>query len=306
MKHDVPSSTPSRRKGTRALLAAGTIAAGTVLLAACGEGSPTDGATAEGKEPQAALHSHIHGLGIDPGDGRLYVATHEGIYTADDKGSPQLVGESRDDFMGFTVTGAKTFLASGHPAPGSDQPGNHGLIKSTEAGKSWRTASLKGEADFHSLDHAKGTTYGYDSTGGLLRVSKDGTNWQDRARLQALDFAVNPADPSRLVATTAEGVARSTDGGATFGPGQGTGMEFLSWASPDSLFGVDFTGALSISSDGGTTWTKTATVPGGQPQALTAVDERHILAATQDGIYESQDAGKSFTKRLSVASGSHH
>ncbi|MFJ8670287.1 WD40/YVTN/BNR-like repeat-containing protein [Streptomyces sp. NPDC093600] len=321
-----PSSTHSRRKRTRGLLAAGAIAAATVLLAACGEGSPSDGAAAPGEEPQPALHSHIHGLGIDPEDGRLYVATHEGIYIADDKGSPQLVGDSRDDFMGFTVTGAKTFLASGHPAPGSDQPDNHGLaflasghpapgsdqpdnhglIKSTDAGKSWKTASLKGEADFHSLEHAKGITYGYDSTGGLLRVSKDGTTWQDRARLQALDFAVNPADPNQLVATTAEGVARSTDGGATFAPGQGPGMEFLSWASPESLFGVDFTGALSISSDGGSTWKKTATVPGGQPQALTAVDEQHILAATQDGIYESRDAGETLTKRLSVASGDHH
>ncbi|MET9955429.1 F510_1955 family glycosylhydrolase [Streptomyces sp. NPDC006339] len=301
-----PSSTPFPRKRTHGLLAPGAIAAATVLLAACGGGSPSDSAAAPGEEPQPALHSHIHGLGIDPEDGRLYVATHEGIYTADDKGSPQLVGNSRDDFMGFTVTGAKTFLASGHPAPGSDQPDNHGLIKSTDAGKSWKTASLKGEADFHSLDHAKGITYGYDSTGGLLRVSKDGTTWQDRARLQALDFAVNPADPNQLVATTAEGVARSTDGGATFAPGQGPGMEFLSWASPESLFGVDFTGALSISSDGGSTWKKTASVPGGQPQALTAVDEKHILAATQDGIYESRDAGKTFTKRLSVASGDHH
>ncbi|MFD0367967.1 F510_1955 family glycosylhydrolase [Streptomyces sp. NPDC127114] len=301
-----PSSPPSRRQRTRALLVAVSVAAGTVLLAACGQDIAADGAAAQAKEPQPALHSHIHGLGIDPGDGRLYVATHEGLYTPDGKGSPQLVGDSRDDFMGFTVAGAKTFLASGHPAPGSDQPGNHGLIKSTDAGKSWKAASLQGEADFHALEQSKGVIYGYDSTGGVLRVSKDGATWQDRARLQALDFAVNPTDPSRLVATTTEGVARSTDAGASFGRGQGPGMEFLSWASPHSLFGVDFTGALSVSSDGGTNWTKTAVVPGGQPQALTAVDEQHILAATQDGVYESRDAGKTFTKRLSVASGDHH
>ncbi|MEU7011592.1 hypothetical protein [Streptomyces sp. NPDC046332] len=95
------------------------------------------------------------------------MATHEGIFTADDAGDPQLVGDSRDDFMGFTVIGAKTFLASGHPAPGSDLPANHGLIKSTDAGKSWQTSSLKGEADFHSLDSAQGPIYGYDSTNGL-------------------------------------------------------------------------------------------------------------------------------------------
>ncbi|MET9799611.1 hypothetical protein [Streptomyces sp. NPDC006368] len=34
---------------------------------------------------------------------------------------------------------------------------NLGLIKSTDAGKSWQTTSLKGEADFHALEHAKGT-----------------------------------------------------------------------------------------------------------------------------------------------------
>lgn len=299
---------PFRRPRTRSLCAVGSVVTGALLLAACGDSTPDGGAAAggEGSKPAPALHSHIHGLGVDPEDGRLYVATHEGIFTPDNGGGPQLVGDSRDDFMGFTVAGAKTFLASGHPAPGSNQPDNHGLIKSTDAGETWKTASLKGEADFHSLDYAKGVIYGYDGTGGVLRMSEDGTNWKARARLQALDFAVNPSDPSQVVATTADGVARSTDGGATFGPGEGAGMEFLSWASPGSLFGVDFTGALSISSDGGANWKKTASVPGGQPQALTAVDERHILAATQDGIYESQDAGKTFAKRLSVASGDHH
>ncbi|MEU2233527.1 hypothetical protein [Streptomyces vietnamensis] len=45
------------------------------------------------------------------------MAAHEGIFTPDDAGDPQLVGDSRDDFMGFTVIDANTFLASGHPAP---------------------------------------------------------------------------------------------------------------------------------------------------------------------------------------------
>ncbi|MDN3294337.1 exo-alpha-sialidase [Streptomyces ficellus] len=300
---------PSRRPHRRRPAAVGTAAAGALLLAACGGGATTTGGDApaggHGPEHAPAVHSHIHGLGIDPDGGGLYVATHEGIFTADASGRPQPVGESKDDFMGFTVAGKGTFLASGHPAPGGDQPGSHGLIKSTDAGKSWKTTSLKGEADFHALDYAKNTIYGYDSSGGLLRVSEDGVTWQDRARLQALDIAVNPADPDLIVATTSEGVARSADGGRTFAPGRLPAMEFVSWASPDALFGVDFTGALSVSADGGATWKKTATVPGGQPQALTAVNARHILAATQNGVYESKDAGKTFTKRLAVADGGH-
>ncbi|MGW2564484.1 hypothetical protein ACWCXB_35890 [Streptomyces sp. NPDC001514] len=41
-------------------------------------------------------------------------------------------------------------------------------------------------------------------------------------------------------------------------------------------------------------------------QALTAVDAEHVLAATQDGVYESPDGGRTFTKRLEVAAGDGH
>ncbi|MEV6326696.1 hypothetical protein [Streptomyces sp. NPDC051909] len=41
-------------------------------------------------------------------------------------------------------------------------------------------------------------------------------------------------------------------------------------------------------------------------QSLTAVDGRHILAATEDGVYESTDAGKTCTQRLTVTNGGHH
>lgn len=34
--------------------------------------------------------------------------------------------------------------------------------------------------------------------------------------------------------------------------------------------------------------------------------DRRVLAASQDGVYESTDGGKSFTKRLAVASGDAH
>lgn len=79
----------------------------------------------------------------------------------------------------------------------------------------------------------------------------------------------------------------------------------MSWAKPDALYGIDPSGCLNRSTDGETTWKKTTTVPGGQPQALSVVDARRILAATQDGVYESQDSGKTFTKRLAVSSGNH-
>ncbi|MBV7697344.1 F510_1955 family glycosylhydrolase [Streptomyces sp. TRM70350] len=280
--------------------AAATAAALTLALtvAACSDGKDgTDASAASGTRV-----SHIHGLGLDPSDQRLYVATHEGVYTSDADGDAQLVGDSKDDFMGFTVAGEKTFYASGHPASG----GNKGLIKSTDAGKTWTSLSLSGESDFHALDHAHGTVYGYDAANALLRTTKDGTTWKDGARLEALDIAVSPNNPSLILATTAEGIARSTDGGRTFADGEEPVLAFLSWKAADALYGIDQAGVLKRSSDGGATWKKVSTVPGGPPQALTAVGAEHLLAATQDGVYESKDGGKTFRKRLAVESSGGH
>jgi photosystem II stability/assembly factor-like uncharacterized protein len=271
-------------------------------LTACGGNADTP--PAESPEAGVAV-SHIHGLGIDPADGLMYVATHEGVISVEDDGSTKRAGDTAD-YMGFTVKGPNTFLGSGHPARGGGDHANRGLIESTDSGKTWKTLSLGGEADFHALEYAHNTVYGYDSTNGLLRVSKDGKTWDDRAELTALDIAVSPDDPDLVLATTQAGVAKSTDGGKTFGPGAEPVMAYLSWAGPDALYGIDPTGALHRSTDSGKTWKKMGTVPGGQPQALTAVSADRVLTATQDGVYETRDGGRTFTERVPVTPAAGH
>ncbi|MET8825686.1 F510_1955 family glycosylhydrolase [Streptomyces sp. NPDC004610] len=280
--------------------AAATGVALAVTLTACSSGTGT-GADAD---PAEVTVSHVHGLGIDPADGLLYVATHEGVVAVDEGGGARRVSD-KADYMGFTVAGAGTFLGSGHPAPGGDGPGNRGLIESTDSGTTWRTRSLAGTTDFHALEYAHDTVYGYDSTNGVLRVSADRTTWDTRAELAALDIAVSPADPELVLATTESGIARSTDGGRTFTEGSAPVMGFLSWPRATVLYGLDQSGALHRSADGGANWTPSGTVPGGPPQALTAVDADRILAATQDGVYESRDGGRTFTARLPVSGTAH-
>lgn len=270
-----------------------------LTLTACSQEPTADDA------PTATL-SHIHGLGVR-GD-TLYVATHDGVHTPDAAGRPTLVGDRRDDFMGFTVTASGAFLASGHPAPGTGGPADLGLVESTDAGRTWHEKSLGGEVDFHSLDTAPDSTvYGHDSANGRLRVSPDGVTWEDRAALRALDIAVSPAAPDTVLATTETGVARSADGGRTFAPGKGQVLSYVSWGAPDALFGIDPSGVLFRGTDTGTgsgvRWARVTTVPGGAPQALTVVDARRLLAATQDGVYESRDGGLTFERRVTVASG---
>ncbi|MFB7587123.1 F510_1955 family glycosylhydrolase [Streptomyces sp. NPDC056169] len=286
-----------------AATAAVTVLTLTLALTACTQEPPA--ADSRDGSPGTAL-SHIHGLGLR-GD-TLYVATHDGIHTPDATGRPTLVGDRRDDFMGFTITATGTFLASGHPAPGSGGPADLGLVESTDAGRTWHEKSLGGEVDFHSLDTAPdATVYGYDSANARLRVSPDGVTWEDRAALRALDIAVSPASGETVLATTETGVARSADGGRTFAPGTGQVLSYVSWGAPDALFGVDPSGVLFRGTDTGkgaaVRWARVAAVPGGAPQALTVVDARRLLVATQDGVYESRDGGRTFERRVAVASG---
>ncbi|GAA3824521.1 F510_1955 family glycosylhydrolase [Streptomyces phyllanthi] len=286
------------RRAVRPLLVIAGTSITSLVLTSCAGGTTEAGSAADTSESSAML-SHVHGLGVGLADGRVYVATHNGLYTVAKGGKPKLVGDRKDDFMGFTVTSENTFIASGHGAEGSGRPGNLGLIESKDAGRTWTSRSLEGDADFHSLDSAKGMVYGYE--GGRIRISSDLKSWDDRASLEALDVTVSPSG-AKLLATTAEGVATSTDGGRSFGKGTEPVQAFLSWPVEESLFGIDTSGKLSSSADGGKTWKELTTVPGGQPQALTAVNADRILAATMTGVYESRDGGKTFTELAPLAS----
>lgn len=113
------------------------------------------------------------------------------------------------------IAGPNRFLASGHPAPGQGGPPHLGLIESTDAGATWTTLSLPGQADFHALRFRHNTVYGYNSVGGQLVASTDKTTWQTRASMPLRDFDVSPTDQQMLLATTETGLQRSSDGGGT-------------------------------------------------------------------------------------------
>ncbi|MDP8969045.1 MAG: glycoside hydrolase [Actinomycetota bacterium] len=269
------------------LLAAGVIIGGALLSGCAGTG----GTTATGAS--SVEFGHVHGLGVNPADGARYVASHEGLFRVGPDGRAESVGPTRD-LMGFTVVGPDTFLSSGHPGPDEDVPNPLGLAISRDAGRSWTPVSLSGEVDFHSLTTSSGTIFGYDSHGLLLVSADGGRSWQQRAALRALDIAVDPRSPQTVLATTETGVATSRDGGQSFSPGNGMPLAYLSWPEPGSLYGLDTAGAVYASSDGGATWNQVGAVPGGRPQALTAIDQRQVLAATAGGVYESRDGGRTF------------
>lgn len=248
-------------------------------------------------ETAATPIGHIHGIGIDPADGRLYIGAHLGVFGVSPDGVVEPVGEQRHDTMGFTVAGPNRFLASGHPDLTSDGPPHLGLIESDDAAETWTTLSLEGEADFHALEAVKGRIWGADSLNARLVTSVDGRRWEPVAEGQFGDVAVNPADPGRALATDQTGRLRAydSDGGEQDLPAAPV-LIYLDWVGPDQVVGLAPDGTAHLSRDRGATWQAAGTVPG-QPSALEA-DDRGWYAASDTGLYVSTDSGDTWTPLL--------
>jgi hypothetical protein len=243
----------------------------------------------------AANLEHVHGVGVDPADGAVYAGSHYGLFRLTDDGDVEgPIADRVQDYMGFTVAGPGHFLASGHPGEGQGGPGALGLIESTDAGRTWTTRSLAGEADFHALEYRHGTVYGFNSMTGEFMVSTDLETWETRAALPMGDFAVDPDDADTIMATTEQGPALSTDGGRSFEPVDGAPFLILvSWAD-GALVGVDPEGVVYVGGDVPASFVRTGTL-GGPPEALDAESATTIHAAAHGRLLRSEDGGKTFT-----------
>jgi len=295
------STATGSRSGARPVLLAATAAlaavavVGVVVLIGNDE-SESDATTAPGAPFGMA---HVHGLGIDPQDGALLAGTHYGAFRVDQDGRVEQVGPTQD-VMGFTVAGADHYLASGHPgAEQADAPPNLGLIESTDGGATWDSLSLRGEADFHTLEARHDRVYG--NSGGRLMVSRDKQTWDERASISIADLAVSPDDPDTVIATTEQGLSVSADGGETFTPvSDAPVMVLVTWTDQGTIVGVDPQGAVHVSDDRGTSWERRGTA-GGQPAALTATADAVYVATVDGRIVESTDGGRTFDVRYQEA-----
>lgn len=298
-----PSSSSRRRPGNsrwerRLFIAAATVAAPVLLWAGIRvAGREGDSSSVIVDDPGV---SHVHGLGVNPADGTLYIATHHGTFRLGLDRTVKRVGESYQDTMGFTVAGANRFLGSGHPDTEGfrrGQPPRLGLIESNDAGETWRSVSLAGEVDFHGLAFTHGRVYGWDSGSGRFMVSSDSRTWETRSALPLSGFAVDPADEAHIVGAGPDGVVESRDGGRSWAKKPGPVVLVLSWEAGAGLVGVSEDGAVHRSPDGAATWSHVGKLPG-PPQALLATAEAWYAAAADDGgttgIYRSNDAGRNW------------
>jgi hypothetical protein len=246
---------------------------------------------------------HVHGLGVNPRDGALFIATHTGLFRAapGERRAQRVAGRSQDT-MGFSVLGPDRFLGSGHPDLREDLPPYLGLIRSNDAGKTWKPMSLLGKADFHVLEAHDAVVYGYGSAWPsqrrLFLVSADGgRRWTElRPPARLVSLALDPRDARRLLAAGPRGLFGSRDGGRSWSAVPGApGM--LAWPTPDRLYRVRADGTIDVSRDTARTWARVGEV-GGQPGAFEAAAAQDLYVALHDGtVKHSTDGGRHWTLR---------
>ncbi len=282
---------PLNRRTLLTGVGAGLAAA--LALAGCSQGAPPQPkSVAAGALPG----EHVHGISRDPGSGKVNLATHEGLFVLQPDASWKQVGPTVD-FMSFAITGPGTFYASGHPADGVDLPAPVGLIKSTDAGRTWAVQSLGGQSDFHALTASSRGVMGFD---GVLRVTSDGKSWaQGGLSVEPRSLASAP-DGSRVLATTDQGLLGSTDGGGTWAPQASAPPVFLTaWADSKTVVGLTSDGGLALSEDAGVSW-RTSPAQLSKGAAICASRDKagalEILVVTDTGVVKSSDNGVTFTE----------
>ncbi|MFE6561529.1 F510_1955 family glycosylhydrolase [Nocardioides sp. NPDC057767] len=274
-----------------------TIVVATALLStACGADPRSDRPADDGRTENATRVGHIHGLGVDPADDTLYVATHFGLFRVDETGEAERVADRWQDTMGFTVVGPGHFLGSGHPDMTEDLPPHLGLIESTDAGESWTPLALQGEADFHILEPAGEILYAYDSTSGRLLRTEDRKQFEEILTGDLVSVAATE-NAEQLYATTGKGRLISID--ASTGRTQeldGPATAYVDITAEGDLVGIGPDGVVRVGDDTGQSWQEAGSI-GGPPAAFT-ITEQGWYAATAEEAYRSSDDGESWKRVL--------
>ena len=176
-----------------------------VAVAGCGDQAGPDRPAAAISDPGPV---HVHGLGVDPADGALFVATHTGLFrAAAGEQRAQRVAGRQQVTMGFAVVGPGRFLGSGHPDLSEKLPPFLGLIESHDAGHTWKPVSLLGKVDFHVLEANGPRIYGYGSDfktrePRFLTSSDAGRRWERLDEPEPLiSLAIDPCNARRLLAS---------------------------------------------------------------------------------------------------------
>jgi len=274
-------------------------------LVACGG---EDSGASEGRQlavpwvdPDGDL-PYIGSLSVNPADGTLLLGTNTGLFEIPPEGGTpaRLIGDlSTPDGSGkisesvvARFTGPDELIGSGHPRKGSTLPPALGIIRSSDAGRTWKPISGLGSSDYHVLalsgDLLVAPLFGQAQ----ISVSRDGgRNFEARsAPMPLVDLAADPGDSARWAATSEQGIFVTVDEGRTWRQREPTPNVRLAWAGSRELYRNDPGGPVKVSADGGETWQDRGNT-GGEPHALTVDGQGTLFAAAFDGTVQRSDDG---------------
>lgn len=287
-----PSISPAYATG-RAACAAALV----FLLASCTPAStPVSNQASRPADAPNQPFAHVHGMAVDSDTEEVALATHDGLFGLG-SGTPEKIGPAID-LMGFAPAGNDHYYASGHPAVETGLPEPAGLLRSQDGGETWQSISLGGVSDFHALTVTRTGIIGFD---GALKTTADLETWTTRES-GFTPYHLSSTPTSNIVlATTPNGVHRSTDGGKTWAePSGGPVLLMTAFATASTAIGVEPDGTVHLSSDAGRSWQATGTVTG-QPSALAASgpnEHPQIWVATPTGIEHSVNGGETFSTEI--------
>jgi photosystem II stability/assembly factor-like uncharacterized protein len=255
------------------------------------------------------LGSGIRQIAADPADPRAMtaVSTQGDVYRSVDAGRfwsrlPHRVDEELDPVVASLETAAGTIYVGGRY-----------LYFSRDNGETWiNTTPVQGYIPSITVDPTDPRTVWFATSEGLWKTADAG---------ETFTLALNPPYEIGSAGVTAVGVApsrpaavyaganrrsySSQDGGATWQPGGDAGVGDLialavDPANPAKVYATG-PGGIALSQDGGATWTVLAERLAASSLIL---GPGTLFAGTYgDGLYASQDAGRSWSRRDRVGMG---
>lgn len=250
--------------------------------------------------------THGHGLAVDVSDPKkLYIATHHGLLALINEKDLYRVGESNDDYMGFSPhpTNAKVFFSSGHPATG----GNIGFQKSEDGGFTWQKVSdgVGGPVDFHAMVVSPVTPnllFGWYH-GAVQRSTDGGKNWEivTNTNFPIISLAANPKNENILYAASPLGLFVSSNKGRSFDSFL-DGFVSVVTVNPSNSEVLSFSEKIGLarSDDNGKTWIAIHETFAGETPLHIAFAWQNpntvYLLTEKNSIYKSTDSGGTWRK----------
>ena len=251
----------------------------------------------------------INSLDVDPDTGTLLITTNRGFFRISGGRARRVRGVVRTPdgpspvgtFLAVKALGHKRYLGSGHPDRKGRVEDFLGVLRSENAGRTWRVVGRYGLSDLHVLRLLHHRIYAYDAVlPGLLISEDDGKKWAEKAtpRGLVLDAVVDPGDRDHVLASNENEIFRSEDSGDTWRSITQAPAARLDWPAADRLYRADKDGTVYRSDDGGEEWDTVGRVEG-EPWKLKATGPEELYAALSDAtIVHSSDGGRTWEERF--------